>query len=123
MVSKGPKLPAVRSIARLDVSGDLGCKHCNISHKIAHPQSRRNRIAAKRMRNGPTKLGKGGPAINLSCRSTRKAKTAASTMSASQTVVLGRKLLRGSMITSNENKMIDGGRDRASLGVKTWKSS
>jgi hypothetical protein len=26
-------------------------------------------------------------------------------------------------ITPNENKMSDGGRDRASLGVKVWKSS
>jgi hypothetical protein len=30
---------------------------------------------------------------------------------------------RGVVLPSNENKMSDGGRERASLGVKVWKSS
>ncbi len=32
-------------------------------------------------------------------------------------------VISGARIASNENKMSDGGRERASLGVKVWKSS
>jgi hypothetical protein len=44
-------------------------------------------------------------------------------MTATKTATIGTYGKMALSITSKENKMSDGGRDRASLGVEVWKSS